>query len=344
MTVLGKFINKGLTIAAVLFSMAVIGQDAHFSQYFRSPLQTNPALTGQINGSLRLNLLYRNQWASVGRQYDNYGFSADVKHNEWGFGITAVNQVAGSEGLNTQFVTTNVLLSAAYDLSVASGNAASNHHFVFGIQAGVINKYVKLKDATYTGDWDNVFGFQRNSSGEGTDNLNSLAPDLNFGFLYFDGSPYKKLAPFAGLTVNHLISPSDDFDGEGSTGTETARLPLRYSLHGGVRIKTTADIDLTPHALVMIQNNNYNIIAGVTGSYALIDTYTKVEAGVWYRVNDAIVPYVGLRHKDIQAGVSYDVVLSDLNDVGRVKNALEISLTYILNKRNLKEEYICPRL
>ena len=41
-------------------------QDLHFSQFFNSPLLTNPANTGFIpDGDYRLGVNYRNQWASV---------------------------------------------------------------------------------------------------------------------------------------------------------------------------------------------------------------------------------------------------------------------------------------
>ena len=208
---------------------------------------------------------------------------------------------------------------------------------------------MNLDDASLPDDWDRNSGYVPGTSSENLgSSLNIVAPDLNFGFMWFDGSPYKKFAPFAGVTVNHLLSPRDNFkdkDDPASENRDKVNLPVRYTLHGGVRIRTSADIELQPHASLMAQNNSHNLIAGITGSYALIDTYTRVEAGVWYRWDDAIVPYFGLRHKDFQVGVSYDVVLDkEFNDVGRVKNALEVSLTYIRSKRNLKEDFICPRL
>src|ERR1700754_4345706 len=46
--------------------MTVSGQDLHFSQFFNSPLLTNPANSGFIpDGDYRLGINYRNQWSSV---------------------------------------------------------------------------------------------------------------------------------------------------------------------------------------------------------------------------------------------------------------------------------------
>src|SRR6201986_3396213 len=44
----------------------VMGQDLHFSQWFNSPLTTNPANTGFIpEADYRLGANYRNQWSSI---------------------------------------------------------------------------------------------------------------------------------------------------------------------------------------------------------------------------------------------------------------------------------------
>ena len=42
------------------------GQDLHFSQWFNSPLSTNPANTGFIpDADYRLGANYRNQWSAI---------------------------------------------------------------------------------------------------------------------------------------------------------------------------------------------------------------------------------------------------------------------------------------
>src|ERR1700733_14483075 len=52
-----------LSVTAVMNTCA---QDLHFSQWFNSPLTTNPANTGFIpDADYRLGANYRNQWSSV---------------------------------------------------------------------------------------------------------------------------------------------------------------------------------------------------------------------------------------------------------------------------------------
>ena len=61
-----------MTLKRILFSLmfVIIGagisaQDIHFSQFYMSPLNTNPALTGVMNCNTRLVGNYRNQWAGI---------------------------------------------------------------------------------------------------------------------------------------------------------------------------------------------------------------------------------------------------------------------------------------
>ena len=54
-----------ITLLALLVSLNINAQDIHFSQFYASPLNLNPAMTGVMNCTDRLTLSYRNQWASV---------------------------------------------------------------------------------------------------------------------------------------------------------------------------------------------------------------------------------------------------------------------------------------
>ena len=66
---------------AVLGSFALNAQDIHFSQFYMSPLNLNPALTGVMNCNVRLVANYRNQWASVlkSNAFKTYSVSYDQR-------------------------------------------------------------------------------------------------------------------------------------------------------------------------------------------------------------------------------------------------------------------------
>jgi len=57
---------KNITLALFLvLSFQLHAQDIHYSQFDRSPLNINPALTGLFKGDLRFIGNYRSQWNRV---------------------------------------------------------------------------------------------------------------------------------------------------------------------------------------------------------------------------------------------------------------------------------------
>src|SRR6202050_997189 len=97
----------------------VAGQDLHFSQWFNSPLMTNPANTGFIpDADYRLGANYRNQWSSVmSEPYKTMSIWGDAQvfrnriQSGWlGLGGAILHDVAGASSLST----TEVYASIAY--------------------------------------------------------------------------------------------------------------------------------------------------------------------------------------------------------------------------------------
>mgnify|MGYP005993031397 CR=1 FL=1 len=317
----------GLSCLALGFSLSA--QDAHFTQYFSSPVYTNPALTGQINGNYRVGGNYRTQWNAFGDAYTSAAVSADMRKDAWGLGVAVVQQVTGV----ANYSNTNFLLSGAYDLAYKT---KSSKHLVFGLQLGFINRHTSGKDYTLPDQWEPGFG-PVNPLNEDLGKLNAFVPDANFGILWFNGSSKVKWAPFVGATVFHLIPSDDSFD-------SFSKLPMRFMVHGGARYRTGSAIDITPHAKFSYQDGAYNGIIGANVSYALIDTEVRLEGGVAYRFDDALLPYIGARYMDFQFGVSFDGSISEISEIGRSKNAVEFSLIYTNQKSSVKEKFICPRL
>ena len=55
-----------LAIMGLYTTTSLYAQDLHFSQFFNSPLSTNPANTGFIpDGDYRLGLNFRDQWSCI---------------------------------------------------------------------------------------------------------------------------------------------------------------------------------------------------------------------------------------------------------------------------------------
>src|SRR6195952_6065144 len=76
-----------LFVAISLAALNSFAQDHMYSQFFNSPLYLNPALTGQFEGDLRMNLIYRNQFTSVPGSFNYITGSIDYNIPKFGGGI-----------------------------------------------------------------------------------------------------------------------------------------------------------------------------------------------------------------------------------------------------------------
>ena len=180
-------------------------QDAHFSQYFSAPLNLNPSLTGQFNGSVRAAGLYRTQWQAL--DYGSvFGLSVDTRKNGWGFGVSVVDM---SSAAVTDFNYLNALGSVSYDLNY---KRKSSNHFILGAQIGVVQKSVSTNRSTFGSQYIPGFGFDDdNDSGEDLGNPDAAALDVNFGAFWFNGEPGRKYSPFLGVSAAHLNNPDLSF-------------------------------------------------------------------------------------------------------------------------------------
>ena len=103
---------KKIVILSLVMSIVtgpfLFGQDIHFSQFYMSPLNLNPALTGVMNCNQRFVANYRNQWASVlgSSSFNTYSASYDRKipvgqYDYFGVGGTLWGDVAGDADFQT---------------------------------------------------------------------------------------------------------------------------------------------------------------------------------------------------------------------------------------------------
>src|SRR5580765_4779395 len=93
-----------------LVSLCSQAQDLHFSQFFNSPLTTNPANTGFIpDADYRIGAHFRNQWSSIlSSPYRTLSIYGDAQvfrdrfENGWlGLGGVLLSDQAGTGGLKS---------------------------------------------------------------------------------------------------------------------------------------------------------------------------------------------------------------------------------------------------
>ena len=95
--------NCTYCILFIFFVSFLKAQDTHFTQYYASPFNLNPALTGLFDGSIRVWGNYRSQWSSVHKPYETYDagvdFTLPFKSDNFGIGIFALEDVSGNASL-----------------------------------------------------------------------------------------------------------------------------------------------------------------------------------------------------------------------------------------------------
>src|SRR6187431_2723448 len=96
-----------LLIVSFQLTSSLMAQDLHFSQFFNSPLSTNPANTGFIpDADYRIGAHYRNQYSSIlSSPYKTISIFGDAQvlrnriENGWlGLGGLLLSDIAGSGG------------------------------------------------------------------------------------------------------------------------------------------------------------------------------------------------------------------------------------------------------
>jgi len=313
--------------------------DPHFTQNYTYPMYINPAMTGGSDGDYRASAVYRTQWGSITDPYRTTGFSFDTRTNRnLALGVQIENQSAGDGGFNYL----NAAASFAYT-GVKFGKE-DNHRLVFAMQVGLINRRVDQSKFKWGEQWNPITGYNANNpTTESFAATSATTPDINAGVLYYDASTDKKTNVFGGLSVYHLNKPKDPIIATESTELNT--IPMRYVVHGGVSINISERARIIPHALFMKQGTAKEEMIGTYAEFN-VNAETDLMIGAYYRINDAIAPYVGFDWKNFIVGLSYDVNASKLGTMATNVSSFELSLSYVKRSgtKSIFDFIHCPRL
>lgn len=321
-------------------SKILLAQDPEFSQYYAAPLYLNPAFSGTANDH-RFIANYRNQWPAISNGFVTYAFSYDYNLSEYnsGIGLLITADKAGTAGLKS----TQANLQYSYRVHIANKWVlASGLNFGFASRNIDFNKLIFRDQLAFNGN-----------SGVPTND-----PALNnFHSTYFfdfgAGALLYSRSIWLGFSASHLNTPNS------SLLQENAAIPIKTTIHGGVRIplyngpqRRERVAALAPSFIYKRQGNfdQFDI-----GTYFF---YEPVMVGLWYRgipikqnvkdnmSQDAVIVIIGFQLPKIELSYSYDLTVSELGPIAG--GAHELALKYKLNvaghvKTKKKEKFIpCP--
>jgi type IX secretion system PorP/SprF family membrane protein len=307
--------------------------DPHFSQYYAYPLWLNPALTGVVDGDVRLTGNYRNQWTGLGGAYKTTALSGDFRQSEKiAFGANVINQQAGTVGFN--------YLAAYGSFSYQVPVSADGYRKLnMGLQVGMINRRFDVSRLQLDEQYNPSIGFDPNmQSTEQFAGTGNTAFDAGAGVFYYDGTPSSKANLFGGLSLVHLAGAKDPFRGNNLD----SKIPVRLNVHGGLRV-AAGFVDITPHFVYIRQGNDEIKAAGANVEFNLQSDYSLMIGGM-LRVNDAAVGNVALYTKNLIIGISYDYTTSNIGNLSNPSGTYELSLSYVFKRRLTAREEKCPRL
>jgi len=314
-----KFYVAGLVL--LFASLQGAAQDLHFSQFFNSPLTTNPANTGFIpDGNYRVGINYRNQWASIPVPYKTMSAFADfqlfrdrLEYGWVGLGGVILRDQAGSGNLTS----TKVYGSVAYHQLLGQSSLLS-----LGFNVGSANKRVDLAKLTFGDQWNGKFFDSELSTAEPItqSKVNYFDMQVGMNYAYF---PTDNIYVNGGFSVQHVNKPHESFY-EGNN-----QIDRRYIGFLNGIFKLNDQVILNPAAYYTRQAGSRELVMGTNAAYNLSGDGTKqVFGGAYYRLNDAFIFLVGYEISKVRMMFSYDVTASNLAVSNGRRGAYEIGIVY----------------
>ncbi|MGX5820430.1 PorP/SprF family type IX secretion system membrane protein [Chitinophaga lutea] len=317
-----KYLQHISIICCLAAASPAAAQDLHFSQFFNSPLSTNPANTGFIpDGNYRLGINYRNQWASIPVPYKTMSAFGDFQlfrdrltYGWVGIGGMVLRDVAGSGNLSS----TKAYGSIAYHQLLGQSSLLSA-----GFNVGYADKRVDLTKLTFGSQWNGQFFDSQMTSGEPITAAATGYFDMQVGmnYAYF---PNDLVYINGGFSVHHVNEPRETFYNGDNT------IKRRYIGFLNASLKVTDDIIVNPGAYYARQSGASETMFGAYAAYNLANHgEQQVFGGVYYRMKDAYVALVGYQVGNFRLMFNYDVTSSELAASNSRQGAYELSLLYI---------------
>lgn len=324
--VLKSFTFYLLPFSFVLLPFTLFSQDIHFSQMDNSPLNLNPAETGEFKADHRVVANYRNQWASVtvpyktfSASYENLQKSPYKIPGNIGLGLLFNSDVAG----DGNFGTVQVKLSLAYHylylldstLDVSMGiNIGYNQHS--------LDFHQLYFDNQYNGNqFDPSMQTNENFSNE---QFSFVDFSLGFKASYLID---RKVPIHFGLVFNHLNRPSQSFYSD-----EVNQLDGKFNTYLVSEVPLSKYWTLIPSVFYYHQGSYNELFIGFLLEKELNHiSFRTINFGLTNRTKDAVIFRVGMEYESFDIGFSYDLNYSSLRVASRGIGAFEISIIYLMH-------------
>lgn len=322
-------------------------QDFHFSQYWGSPVNLNPALSGLFDDNVRFAANYRNQWFQQAT-FTTYAVSVDA--NLWrnklngNFIGTGLGFYYDTESTG-EFKNMGISLPISYTQKL--GNNRKKHFLSLGILGSYYSKQINLQNLIF----GNLFEINSNTDPIDFGAYNSkIIFDVGAGLNYFANFDNKH-ALNVGFSATHLAQPNVSFNGNGDD-----RLFRKFTAHASGKLQLKGDIvSIMPTLLFQKQGPHTELVFGSYVQFLLnTRSYTAFYVGGQYRLSayeqksfgsDAFILGARFEYEALDVGFAYDITVSDLRNAATFMGGPELYVIYTIRtqKSRYREFVNCPK-
>lgn len=312
-------------------------QDIHFSQFYNSPLNLSPALTGIFNGDKRITGSLKDQWRTVPVPWFTFGASYEhkfiPKRSENYFFTGGLQFNYDRQGLS-RLNLSNFNLSLAYTRAINQSNLLTA-----GILLGYATRGFSLDQLTWDKQWNGDFLDPSLPTGEAFDAQRIHFLETALGLNYrWQKSKRTKLDLGAGLF--HFIEPSIAF-----YNSDDQKLPRRLSLYGVGSFKLIDLLDIQLHAMTQFQSDYRETVFGAIGKIHIDQNKGKefeLHLGLGYRTSKSLIPTIAIQYRQLYVGFNYDIDISDFDTYTNNKGGPEFHIRYIITHvKPLRKFKVC---
>lgn len=326
------------TLNFSLFTFNSFSQDIHFSQSELSPINLNPAETGNFNADYRVHLNQRTQWRSITVPYVTFSASFDMHINP----LNIPGKISSALLFNTDkagdghFGTNQIGLAAAYLFPIKDSS--------WQLRAGLMEIWnqnsVDYSKFYFDNQYNGIMYDPTIMPSEIFQRQHLHYFDIHAGF-YVKKFIKSNLPVYVGIALYHINKPSKTFYEESSVN-----LDRKLNIYAGSSLDISKQTSFLPTVFLFRQNQLDEIyIGGLFCKKTQDISFKAFYLGGWFRLGDAAIISAAMDYQSFHIGISYDVNISPLVTASNGRGGLEIAVRYIFSnpaKIPLPEKHICP--
>lgn len=328
-----------LYVLFLLLAGSLSGQDLHYSQFYNSPLNVNPAKTGIFNGDKRVNLSYRSQWRSVPVPWTTFSGSFDRKfypeHGKQHFFSVGLLFNYDAQGELSNVNLTNIDLAGSWTKIINKNNLIT-----VGGLLGYATRGFDSNSLTWDKQWNQVSSSFDASlpTGENfnTERISFLETALGLNYRW---QRSKRTKLDLGIGAYHLFEPNAGFYDDAEVN-----LGRRISFTGIGKFQLAEKLDFQLNGLYQFQqDSNEAILSALIKPHLNNNRGRELELhlGLGWRSGKSFFPIVALQHRQYYVSLSYDIDYGDFSDSHDTPTSFEMHFNYFITDVKPKVK-VCP--